>query len=167
MFWAFLILHSWFVTNWRSTALILVFDHFLDDSNSDCVLVVTNGKPTKWWEIAEALDSQRFGRNHSNQSTISLLQCHWVLLENFAGSSVLSVEELSKLAGGVRGVTIDDWGVAEGDVAWMVHDNHLCDEGLNLLRGLILGIRGNVATMNVVNMQASDIESHVVTGLGF
>ncbi len=65
-------------------------------------------------------------------------------------------------------VAIQDRGVAVADLAGVVQDDDLSGEVLAARGGLVLGVGGNVATLDVLDGDVLDVEAHVVSrgGLG-
>ena len=72
--------------------------------------------------------------------------------------------DLSELAGNVRGVTIEDRGVAVFDLSRVVHDDDLGNEGFNLFGRVVLGITANVSSLDVLDRETLDVESNIVSG---
>ena len=65
------------------------------------------------------------------------------------------------------GVAIEDRGVTVSDLSGVVHDDDLSGEGLGLLGGVVLRVRGNVSTSDILDRDVLDVESDVVTGESF
>jgi len=65
------------------------------------------------------------------------------------------------------GVAIYDWGVTVLDLSGVVHNNNLGSEGFYLFGWVVLVIRSNVTSLDILNRQVLNIESNVVSGLGF
>lgn len=61
-------------------------------------------------------------------------------------------------------VAIQDWSVASTDLTRVVEDDDLGVEGLGTLGGVVLGVRGNVTTANLLDGDVLDVEANVVTG---
>lgn len=63
-------------------------------------------------------------------------------------------------------VAIHDWGVTVGDLAGVVHDDNLGEEGLDLLGWVVLEIRGDVSSLDILDGHVLHVESDVISGLG-
>lgn len=63
---------------------------------------------TKGWVLGEALHTHRLARNHLHDGRITRFQGFGVVLQLLAGASVDLLLQLSKLAGDVCGVAVDD-----------------------------------------------------------
>jgi len=57
----------------------------------------------------------------------------------------------TNLASNVSGVTIQDWGVSVGNLSGVVQDNDLSGKVLDSSSGLVLGVRGDISSLNVLN----------------
>ena len=49
----------------------------------------------------------------------------------------------------------------------MIENDDLCSEVSNTRGRLVLGIRGNVASLDVLHGHVLDVETHIVPGAGF
>merc|ERR1711971_1281810 len=88
-----------------------------------------------------------------------------------AASVVLPVRRstfsrISELAGNVSGVAIQDGRVSIADLSRMVQDDDLGGEVLDSGGRLVLGVGGNVSTLDVLDRHVLDVESNVVSGKG-
>merc|ERR1719328_736458 len=72
--------------------------------------------------------------------------------------------DLSKLASNVSGVAIKDGAVAVGDLSGVVEDNDLGGEVRHTGGGLVLGVRGDVSSLDVLDGDVLDVEANVVSG---
>jgi hypothetical protein len=68
----------------------------------------------------------------------------------------------------MAGVAIEHWSVTVHDLTWMVHDDNLSLEVVGVLGWGVLGIGGNVTSLDVGNGETLNVESNVVSrdGLG-
>jgi hypothetical protein len=64
----------------------------------------------------------------------------------------------------VRGVAIENWGVTVTNLTRVVHDDDLGGEVGGTLSWIILGVRGNVSSLKILDSNILDIESNIVTG---
>lgn len=69
------------------------------------------------------------------------------------------------LAGDVGGMAVDDWGVAFLDGAWVIDDDYLGHELLDLFGWVDEGITSDKAPLDLVNFEL-DIEADIVSGVG-
>ena len=72
--------------------------------------------------------------------------------------------DLIELASNVSSVAIQDWRVSVGDLSRVVKDNDLGGEVSTASGGLVLGVRGDVSTLDVLDRDVLDIEANVVSG---
>ena len=68
------------------------------------------------------------------------------------------------LACNVSGEAIKDGTVAVGDLSGVVEDNDLGGEVGHTGGGLVLGVRGDVSSLNVLDGDVLDVEANVVSG---
>merc|ERR1719356_2252365 len=74
------------------------------------------------------------------------------------------LQDLGELAGNVCGVAIKHRRVAVGHLSGMVEHDHLGGEVRNTSGGLVLGVGGDVATLDVLDGHVLDVEADVVAG---
>merc|ERR1719393_1201244 len=72
--------------------------------------------------------------------------------------------DLGKLAGNVSGVTIKDGAVAVGHLSGVVEDDDLGGEVSHTSGGLVLGVGGDVSSLDVLDGDVLDVEANVVSG---
>ena len=68
------------------------------------------------------------------------------------------------LAGNVRGVAVEDGAVAVADLAGVVQHDHLGREVRDTRGGLVLGVGGHVASLDVLHGDVLDVKTNVVSG---
>merc|ERR1719408_936030 len=105
-----------------SSSSCLLFD-FLDDTDSDSLLHVSDSESSEWWELRESLDDHWLGWGKSDDGGITGLDGFGEFLGNLTSYLVHLVLDLSELAGNMGGVAIEDWRVTVHDLTWMVHDD--------------------------------------------
>ena len=66
----------------------------------------------------------------------------------------------------MRGVAVEDGAVAVADLAGVVQHDHLGREVRDTRGGLVLGVRGHVASLDVLHGDVLDVETNVVSGHG-
>merc|ERR1719452_5839 len=72
--------------------------------------------------------------------------------------------DLGKLACNVSGVTIEDGAVTVGDLSGVVEDDDLGGEVRHTGGGLVLGVRGDVSSLDVLDGDVLDVEANVISG---
>merc|ERR1712110_1301988 len=65
----------------------------------------------------------------------------------------------------MAGVAVKNWGVSVMDLSWVVKDNNLGEEGLSIGGWVVLGVRGDVSSLDVLDRDVSNVEADVVTWL--
>jgi hypothetical protein len=73
----------------------------------------------------EALHTHGLAWDHVDDGGVSALHALGQILNLLAGTTIDLLLELVELAGDVSGVAIQDWGIALGDGARVVQDDHL------------------------------------------
>jgi len=61
-------------------------------------------------------------------------------------------------------VAIQDWRVTVSDLTRVVQDNNLSSEGLGTSSGVVLGVRGDVTSSDILNRDVLHVEANVVAG---
>ena len=61
-------------------------------------------------------------------------------------------------------VAIQDWRVSVADLSGVVEDNDLGGEVRHTGGGLVLGVRGDVSSLDVLDRDVLDVEANVVSG---
>merc|ERR1712165_329138 len=72
--------------------------------------------------------------------------------------------DLVELASNVSSVAIQDWRVSVGDLSRVVENNDLSGEVSAAGGRLVLGVGGDVATLDVLDRDVLDVEANVVSG---
>merc|ERR1719393_692662 len=72
--------------------------------------------------------------------------------------------DLGKLASNVSGVAIKDGAVAVGDLSRVVKDNDLGGEVRHTCGGLVLGVGGDISSLDVLDGDVLDVEANIVSG---
>jgi len=139
----------------------------LDDTDSDGLTHVADGETSKRSVIGKGFNAHGLGRDQFNDTGISRLEELGVVFDLLSGTAVNLLLEFGELAGDVGGVTIEDWSVSGGDLSGVVHDDNLGGEGLGFLGGVVLGVRADGSTTDVLDGNVLDVESNVVSGSGF
>jgi len=135
----------------------------LDDTDSNGLSHVTDGESTEGWVLGESLDAHGLGWDHVDDGGITRLDLLGEVLHLLAGTAIDLLNQLLELAGDVSSVAIQNWGVTVTDLTGVVEDDDLSLEGLGLLGWVVLGVRSNVSTTDVLDGNVLNIESDVVT----
>merc|ERR1719228_2260403 len=72
--------------------------------------------------------------------------------------------DLVEFAGNVSCVAIQDWGVSVGNLTGVVEDNDLGGEVCAAGSGLVLRVRGDISTLDVLDGHVLHVEADVVSG---
>ena len=138
----------------------------LDDSDGDGSLHVSDGESSERWVLGEGLAGHGLGGLEDDQGGISGLDELGLVFDGLSASSVDLAGQGLELTGDVGGVAVQDWSVTGADLSWVVHDDDLGEEVLDLSWGVVLGVSGDVSSLDVLDVQTLDVESDVVSGDG-
>jgi len=138
-------------------------DDALDDTDSNSLSHVTNSETSEWWVVSESLNAHWLGGNHLDNGGVTRLDELGGGFGGFTGTAIDLLQELSKLAGNVGSVAIQDWSVTGTNLTRVVEDNDLGVEGLGTLWRVVLGVTSDVTTANFLDGNVLDVESDVVT----
>ena len=137
----------------------------LDDTDGDGLTHVTDGEATKWGVGVVLLNTHGLAGDELGNARVAGLDELGVRLDDLTGTTVDLLDELGELASNVGGVAVENGGVASTDLTGVVEDDDLGVEGRGLLGGVVLGVRGDVATADILDGDVLDVEADVVTGL--
>merc|ERR1712013_162701 len=136
----------------------------LDDTHSDGLPHVTDSKPSKGRELGERLDAHGLtGCEHDN-SSITRFDELGVAFGGLTSTTINLLLDLGKLACDMCSVTIQDWAVSIGDLSRVIQDNDLSSEVLNSRSWLVLRVRGNVTSLDVLHRHVLDVKANIVSG---
>jgi len=62
-------------------------------------------------------------------------------------------------------VAIENWGISSVDLTWMVKDDNLGNEHLGGLGWVVLGVRCDETSLDILDGQTLDVEADIVTWL--
>ena len=136
----------------------------LDDTDGDGLAHVTDGEAAQGRVVGESLNAHGLGGNQLDDGRVTRLDELGGVLNRLAGTAVNLLEDLGELARNVGSVAIEDGGVASTDLTGVVEDNDLGVEGSSAGSGVVLGVRGDVATADVLDGDVLHVETNVVTG---
>merc|ERR1719329_1825617 len=156
----------------RSLLLLLVISlgllllGFLDDTDSDSLLHVSDSESTEWWELRESLDDHWLGWGKSDDGGITGLDGFGELLSDLTSSLVHLVLDLSELAGNMGGMAIEDRRITVHDLTWMVHDDNLGLEPLGIGSWDVLGVGGDETSLDIGDRETLNVETNIVSWNG-
>merc|ERR1711962_1158691 len=138
----------------------------LDDTDSNSLPHVPNGEPSKGRVVREGLHAHGLAGEQLHDGSVSGLDELGRVLSGLAGTSVNLLKDLGELASNVGGVAVEHWRVAVGHLAGVVQHDDLGGEVGNASGGLVLGVGGAVASLDVLDRHVLDVEANVVAGDG-
>ena len=129
---------------------------------------VSNGVSTKRGIFLEDFAAEGLGGDEGDESGISVLDELGVLFLRFTSSSVDLVVNGFELASNMGSVAIEHGGISVLDLTGVVHDDDLRVERSNFFSWVVLGIRSDVSSADILDGDTLDVETNVVTwdGLG-
>lgn len=144
-------------------ALLLRPDDALDDTDGNGLPHVTDGETTKRREVSERLNTQWLGRLQVDDTGISCLDELGVFFQDLTRTTVHLLLDVSEFARNMGGVTIEHGRVSVGNLSRVVHHNDLSLERRHTRGGIVLGIRGDVSTTEILDGNVLDVEANVVS----
>jgi hypothetical protein len=138
----------------------------LDDTDSDGLLHVADSEATEGGVLGESLNDHRLLGDELNHSGVAGLDELGLLLHDLTGSLVDLGADLVELAGNVGGVAIEDGGISVSDLTGVVKHDDLSKEHGGVGAGVVLGVGGDVATLDIGDGEALNVEADVVAGNG-
>jgi len=147
------------------SSLLLTSD-LLDDTDSDGLAHISDGETTERSVGGESLDNHGLGWDELNHGGVLGLDALGLILSDGTSTLVDLGAKLLELAGNMAGMAIKDGGVAVLDLTWMVEDDDLSDEHLGVGGGVILGVRSDITSLDILDGQVLDVEADVITGGG-
>jgi len=146
--------------------LVDLLDNFLDDTDGDGLLHITDGEAAERSILGEFFDDHGLLGDELDHGGITGLDAGWVLFSGLTGTLVnLGLNDV-ELASDVAGVAIEDWRVSVSDFTGVVHDDDLGGEVLSVGSGVVLGVRCDVASLDILDGQVLDVETNVVAWNG-
>lgn len=136
----------------------------LDDTDSNGLTHVTDGETTKRGVLLVGLDTHGLLGDKLDDGGVTGLDELGGGLHDLTGTTVDLLDELLELACNVGSVAVKDGGVTSTDLTGVVKDNDLGLEGSGLLGGVVLRVRADVSTTDVLDGDVLDVEADVVSG---
>ncbi len=163
---AFYSLGSLLLGGFGGLSNVLLLCDFLDDTDGNGLLHVSDGESSEGWVLIEGLNAHGLLGDHSDHGGISGFDGLGLGFGDLAGSSVDLGLDLIELAGDVSGVAIEDWCVSLLDLTGVVEHNNLSEETGGVLGWVVLGVRSDESSSEILDGEILDVESDVITGLG-
>merc|ERR1712158_101860 len=138
----------------------------LDDTDSNSLPHVPNGEPSKGRVVGEGLHAHGLAGEQLHDGSVSRLDELGRVLSGLASTPVNLLHDLGELASNMGGVAVEYWGVAVGHLAGVVQHDDLGGEVRDAGGGLVLGVGGDVSTLDVLDRHVLDVETNVVAGDG-
>ena len=148
------------------SGLFLLVD-LLDDTDGNSLFHISDGESSEGWELVELFNSHWLLWDESHNAGVTGLDELWFWLVDLSSSSVDLSFQFFEFAGDVSSVAIQHWGVTLLDLSWMVEDDDLGQEVVGVLGWVVLGVRGNISSLQVLDGQVLDVESNIVSWFGF
>jgi len=143
---------------------LFLLDNRLDDTDGNGLSHITDGETAKRRVVREGLDNHGLGGLHGDHASITVLDELGVGLGGLAGTAIHLLINVLELGGDVGGVAIEHGGVAVLDLTRVGHDDDLGLEGLGALGGIIVGVGGDVTTLDILDGHVLAVEAYVITG---
>nr|GLL43076.1 unknown [Ipomoea trifida] len=138
--------------------------NILDNTNCNRLTHVPHSKTTKWWVLREGFNNHGLGGNHLHHTSITILQELGLLLQLLTRPSINLGQKFSKLDCNVGGVAVQHRSISITDLSRVVHDDDLRGEASSSFGWVILGVRGNITTLQILHSNILHIEPDIVTG---
>jgi len=130
------------------------------------LLHVSDSESTERRVSGEGLNNHVLLGDEFNHGGITGLNESGLFFHDFTVTFVNLVSDLGELASDVSGMAIEDGSVSVGDLTGMVHDDGLGNEHFGIASGVVLGVRADISSLEILNGEVSDIETNVITGGG-
>jgi hypothetical protein len=138
---------------------------FLNDTDSNGLLHVSNGESTERRELREGLNNHRLGGDHLDDGGITGLDVLGELFSDLTSSLVHLGLNFGELASNMAGVAIEDGRVTILDLTGMVHDDDLSLEELGIKSGGVLGVGSDVTSLDILDGDVLNVETKLSPGM--
>jgi hypothetical protein len=135
----------------------------LDDTDGDGLAHITHGETTERGVLGERLNAHRLGGDELDDGGVTRLDVLGSLLKSLTSTAINLLEDFGELAGNVGGVAIQHGGITSVDLSGVVEDDDLGGEVFASPGRVVLGVRGDVSTANILNGQILYVEADVVS----
>merc|ERR1719228_661104 len=126
-----------------------------------------HSKPSKGRELGEGLDTHGLAGVQEDNSSIARLDELGIVFGRLSSTAVNLLLDLSKLASNMRCVAIQHWAVSIGHLSRVVQHDDLCSEVRDSGCWLVLGVRGDISSLDILDRHVLDVEPNIVSGCGF
>merc|ERR1712072_322836 len=158
------------VTSWHQfgsgfgglTSDFLLFNS-LDDTDSNSLSHVTNGKTSEWLVVGESFDAHWFLWGKDGDGGISRFDELGVVFKFPTRTTINLLLKFRELAGNVSCVAIEDRCVSSVNLSRVVQDDDLGGEVGSGLWWIVLGISSNVSSLDFLDRDVLDVETNVVS----
>jgi len=147
----------------HGAGLASILGYGLDDTDSNSLTHVADGKATKWWVLHVRLDAHWLGWQHLDDGRVTHLDALRVVFHLLVGTTINLLLELRELASNVSRVAIKDWRVSSVDFSWVVKNDDLSIERLGALWWIVLRVTADEATAKILDGDVLDVETNVVS----
>jgi hypothetical protein len=127
---------------------------------------ITDSETTEGRIVGEGLNNHGLSGLHGDHASVTVLDELRVSFSGLAGTTIHLLIDVSELGGNVRGMAIEDGSVAVLDLTRVGHDDDLGLESFATLGWVIVGIGGNITSLDILNRDVLAVETDVVTGNG-
>jgi len=109
----------------------------------------------------------RLRRNELGNASVTRLNEFGRSFNGLSTPTIDLLNEFGEFASDVGGVAIEDGGVTSTDLTGVVKDDDLSVEGSGLLGGVVLRVRGNISTTNILDrdVPAAQVRSFLMLSL--
>ena len=145
---------------------LLLAGDLLDDTDGDGLTHVSDGETTKRSVGGESLDDHRLGGDELDHGGILGFNVLGLILSDGTSTLVDLGSELLELAGNMASMAIKDGSVTILDLTGMVEHDDLGDEHLGISARVVLGVRSDITSLDVLDGEVLDVEADVITGVG-
>jgi len=137
-----------------------------DDTDGDGLSHVTDSETSKRWVFLERFDAHWLLWGEDSDGGVTGLDELGVVFQLLTGTTIDLFLELGELASNVGCVAIKDWCVSSVDLTRVVQDNDLSGEVVGSLWWILLGVTGDVSSLDFLDGDVLHVEANVVTWKG-
>merc|ERR1712047_52722 len=129
----------------------VLLSYGFDDTDGNGLPHVTDSKTSERSILRESLNAHGLAGLHDNNGSISRLDLLGVILKLLARTTIDLLNHLLKLAGNMGCVAIQYRAVSLADLSRVVKDDDLSLEVLSSLGGVILVVRADISTTDLLD----------------
>merc|ERR1719328_29697 len=128
-----------------------LWSHSLDDTDSDSLSHVTYSETSKRGEVREGFDAHGLAWDQFNNTGISGFDEFGVGFGRFTSTTIDLFLDLVKFASNMSSVAIQHWRIFVANLTGVVENNNLGCEVSTSNSWLVLGVRGNVSSLDILD----------------